>query len=389
MTTMPPRAAKTASYRSPLAGRGSRILQLTPLLLALALWASGCGGDDGGNARASADGAPRRPSQPPVPVAIDLVHTGPIASYYEATATLAPEKEAEILSRVAGVVKTIPREEGDEVAAGDLLLTIENDEYLYRLRQAEAARADLQSRLDRVEEMHNRELVSIEEYETLKNDLKAAEAEEGLARVNLSYTRVAAPFSGRVVTRSVDVGQTVNVGTPLFVLSDFQPLLARVHVPARQFNRLKPDQPVDLVIESDGTRLKGRTKLVSPTIDPASGTIKVTVEITDYPASVRPGDFAQVRVVTERRENSTLVPRIALVTDRGEQVVYVAADSTAERRVVDIGFEDDTNAEILDGVAAGERIIVKGQRSLKHGSPIKILETDAVAESDTVRREGS
>jgi membrane fusion protein (multidrug efflux system) len=222
--------------------------------------------------------------------------------------------------------------------------------------------------------MQRQDLVSAEEFETVKSDLKSAEAEEGLARLTLSYTRVTAPFNGAVVSRLVDVGQNVNVGTPLFVLSDFDPLLARVFVPSREFKKLKPDQPVDLVLESSRHRLRGRIKLVSPVIDPSSGTIKVTVEIPDYPDGVRPGDFAEVRIVTESRTGSTLVPKIALVTDHGEQVVYVAADSTAERRVVDVGFEDDDFAEILDGISPGEPVVVKGQRSLKHGTPIKVLE---------------
>ena len=360
---------------------------------------AGCGGDGGGEQAAAHGGNGHgggnggkgggAPKQPPVPVAVDAVATGTIASYYTATATLAPENEAEILARVAGVVRTLECEEGDRVNRGDVLLTIENDEYMYRLRQAEASRADIQARLDRLEKMKSQDLVSVEEYETLRNDLKTAEAEEGLARTNLSYTRVVAPFSGSIVTRLVGVGQNITAGTPLFHLSDFDPLLARIHVPAKQFNLLKPDQPVDLVLESDGTRLEGRIKLINPTIDPNSGTIKVTVEIRQYPVGVRPGDFAQVRIVTERREGSTLVPRIAVVTDRGEQVVYVSADSTAERRVVELGFQDDHNAEIVSGVSPGEQIIVKGQRSLKHGSPIKILADDRVAESETPKREGS
>jgi RND family efflux transporter MFP subunit len=186
---------------------------------------------------------------------------------------------------------------------------------------------------------------------------------------------VTAPFAGRVVTRQVDVGQTVNNGTSLFTLSDFKPLLARVHVPAKEFNKLRPDQPVDLMLESSGIKLRGRIKLVSPTIDPSSGTIKVTVEINDYPDGVRPGDFAQVKIVTEQRNTSTLVPKIALVNDRGEQVLFISqADSTAERRVVEVGFQDDVNAEITQGLKPGERVIVKGQRSLKHGSAIKVVD---------------
>jgi membrane fusion protein (multidrug efflux system) len=332
-----------------------------------------------------------KPAQPAIPVAVSEAHVGAIASYYTATATLAAEKEAEVLARVSGVVDALLCEEGDRVSAGQALLTIDNDEYRYRLTQAEANTADLRSRFERLQEMQKRELVSAEEYEGVKNELKSAEAEEGLARLTLSYTRVTAPFNGAVVTRLVDVGQNVNVGTALFVLSDFEPLLARVHVPAKEFKKLMPDQPVELVLESNQRRLNGRIKLVSPVIDPSSGTIKVTIEIPEYPEGVRPGDFAEVRIVTERRTESTLVPKIALVTDRGEQVVYVVADSTAERRVVEVGFEDDDFAEILEGIAPNEPIVVKGQRSLKHGSPVKILEgvTEKVADTQPAKREGS
>jgi len=323
-----------------------------------------------------------------VPVAVKPAVVGTIASYYTATATLAAEKEAEVLARVAGVVESLGCEEGDVVHEGDELLRIDNAEYLYRVEQAQAAREELESRYNRMKKMVDQNLVSAEEFEGIQNDLESARAEEGLAKLNLSYTRVKAPFTGRVVTRHVDVGQTVSNGTPLFALSDFDPLLARIHVPAKEFNKLKVDQPVDLVLESNGARLKGRIKLISPVIDPSSGTIKVTVEIHDYPGDTRPGDFAQVSIVTEQRTHSTLVPKIAVVTDRGEQVVYVAADSTAERRVVEVGFQDDDNAEIVSGVEPGQPVIVKGQRSLKHGQRIKILD-EGVAEADTNVQAGS
>jgi membrane fusion protein (multidrug efflux system) len=378
------------------------------MLAVTALVLAGCGGggDDqqaahqpggGGRGQHAQGGGPGqgpggKPAQPAIPVAVSKSHTGAISSYYTATATLAAEKEAQILARVSGVVEALHCEEGDAVRTGQVLLTIDNDEYSYRLAQAEANTADLRSRFNRLEEMQRQELVSAEEYETVKNNLKSAEAEEGLARLTLSYASVKAPFNGAVVSRLVDVGQNINAGTALFVLSDFEPLLARVHVPSKEFKKLKPDQPVELVLESNRERLGGRIKLVSPVINPSSGTIKVTIEIPRYPEGVRPGDFAEVRIVTERRASVTLVPKIALVTDRGEQVVYVAANGTAERRIVEIGFEDDDFAEILDGVAPDETIVVKGQRSLKHGDPIKILDgesNDAVADTAPATREGS
>lgn len=338
-----------------------------------------------GRAAGAAERRPGSPSQPAIPVAVARASKGSIASTYTTTATLGPEKEAEILARVSGVAKRLACEEGDRVKAGSDLLIIENDEYRLRLAQAEANTANLAARYERMKGMLEKNLVSAEEFEALKNELKRAEADEGLARLDLSYTRVTAPFTGRVVTRLVDVGQNISVGTPLLVLADFDPLLARVHVPSKEFKQLKPDQAVELVLDSSQVRLEGRIKLVSPIIDPASGTIKVTVEIPEYPPETRPGDFAEVRIVTERRSDATLVPRIAVITDRGDQVVYaVLPDSTAERRVVEVGFQDDENIEILAGVEPDEEVVVKGQRSLKHGVPIKILEdhTEPLSGSD-------
>jgi membrane fusion protein (multidrug efflux system) len=370
-------------YQRLLAGLTAAAIAV--LLSGLLLSATGCGkkgpgGADapkGKGAQAAAGQEKKGPPQPAVPVAVDAARIGAISSYYTATATLSAEREAEILARVSGVIESITCEEGDMVERGRALLQIENGEYFLRLRQAEATTANLQDRHQRLTGMFEQQMVSAEEFEAAKNELKSAQAAEDLARLNVSYTSVQAPFAGRVVRRLVDVGQNVNVGTPLFVVSDFDPLLAVVHVPSKEFKRLKPDQPVQLVLDSNKERLEGRIKLVSPVIDPTSGTIKVTIEIPHYPLGTRPGDFAEVSIVTERRESSTLVPKIALFTDRGDQVVYVAADSTAERRVVEVGFQDDVNAEILSGVAGGEQVVVKGQRSLKHGSAIKVLQEAA------------
>lgn len=364
-----------------------------PLVLAAFWLISGCGDKPAeqaaGNAHGPAggphgNGDPGHPPQQATPVAISPTTTGSIASYYKATATLEAEKSAQILSRATGLVEEILVEEGDQVAEGAPLLSIDNHQYKLRVDQTVANTANLRARFQRFEAMRAEDLTTEEEYQAAASELASAEADEGLARLEFSYTTVRAPFSGSVTQRLIDPGNNVSVGTPLFTMSDFTPLLARVHVPSREFNKLKQNQIVDLVLDSSRAQLTGRIKLISPVIDATSGTIKLTIEVQEYPVGTRPGDFAEVQIVTEKRDDTLLVPRAAVITEKGETFVYVPVESeagaTAERRLVQVGFTDDLHTEILSGLTSGESVVSKGQRSLKNGAPLKILDAQPGAQ---------
>ena len=377
-----------------LPGREPRRPALRLLTLALLTTLPACGGDSEGAAgTAGAAGGRDRSQDPPTSVAVERVAHGTVVARYNTTATLEAENRAQVLARAQGVVEKILREEGDRVRDGQELLQLEDDEARLRLQQAEVALKEQRSIFARQEASFRQEVVSAAEFDLARANVEKAEVERDLAAYTLSQTHVRAPFDGTVTQRLVEVGQSVSTGTPLFWVASFDPLLARIHVPAKEMGSLRVGQKVELVLDSTAKRLTGVVRLISPVIDPNSGTVKVTVHVTGYPDGTRPGDFAQVHVVTQQRDDVLRVPNVAVFEDRGEQVVYVAQDSVAHRRVVEVGFIDDTHTEISSGLEAGESIVVKGQRSLRDGGRIRILEADAVmqtgASASPARRGGS
>lgn len=346
--------------------------------------AAGAQAHGGAPAKPGGPGGPNgAPATPPSHVAVVPAAHGTAVQHYTTTATLEAENHAQVLARTSGVVSRLLFEEGLQARNGQALLVLDDSAARLRLRQAEVELAKQSAIFERQKSSFEQQVIPQAEFDLARTNFDAAQAALDLAKHELSYTHVQAPFAGTITQRLVQLGQTVNVGTPLFEIANFRPLLARIHVPAKEMGTLRQGQEVSIRLDSSGERVAGVVSLVSPVVDPTTGTVKVTVSMNDYPAGTRPGAFVQVRVTTASHENALRVPNIAVFEDRGEKIVYVAQDSVAQRRPVQVGFIDETHTEVTSGIQAGELIITKGQRSLQDGGRIRILEGEAVTPTAT------
>jgi len=157
-----------------------------------------------------------------------------------------------------------------------------------------------------------------------------------------------------------------------------------VHVPEREFAKLRSEQAVTIAVDAlSGAAFGGRVQRISPTLDAATGTFKATIEVLDPKRVLKPGMFARVGIVLERRSAALRIPRGAIVEAEGAPTVFIANGDKAEQRSIKTGLTNAGLIEVVEGLNGDERIVVVGQNGLKSGSTIRLIDESpraAVAE---------
>ena len=319
------------------------------------------------------DGEEKEKEKAPVPVAVAAVERGAISSYISATANLVAENEVKVLGETEGRVAQLLVDEGSWVRKGQVLAQLARQDAEIVFKKAELKEQNARLAYERSARMKAESLISQEAFDklTMDNDISRQELRE--AEWRLEKTTIRSPFDGRVTQRNIRLGQHMRPGDELFTVADFDPLVAYIYLPEKEVIGLEAGREVRITLKADeSTRFAGRIRQLAPTVDPATGTVKVTVEAVAPPASVRPGGFVTIDVVRETRPAAMLLPREAVLRELQSAHVFVASGEKAEKRLVELGLEEGERVEVLAGVAAGEQVVVAGQGGLKDGSPIKV-----------------
>jgi membrane fusion protein (multidrug efflux system) len=347
--------------------------RLPAALLVAAVLAVGCS-----NGKAKDKGPEEAVSA--VPVEVQALRRDVILAVYSGTAPVEAHEEAEVVAKVGGEVRQIFVEEGDAVRAGQVLARLDGDRLRLEVAQTEANLRKLERDYTRQLELSEKGLVAKGTAENAKFDLDALRAGYDRARLELGYTEIRAPIDGVVSARHIKVGNTIAQNAPTFRVTDLDPLVAYVHIPEKEFRKLAPQQSAEVVVDALGAeRFVGTISRISPTVDPKSGTFRARVEVPDPTGRLKPGMFARVNIVYERRENALQLPRAAIVDTDGTQSVFVIAGDVAEQRPVRTGLANNGWVEVVEGLDGSERVVVVGQAGLKTGSAVKVVDATAAA----------
>ncbi|HUP50191.1 MAG TPA: efflux RND transporter periplasmic adaptor subunit [Thermoanaerobaculia bacterium] len=309
-----------------------------------------------------------------VPVNVASVTAAPISSYISSTANLVADNEVKIVAEAEGRVERLLVEEGDYVRQGATLATLVRGDAEMLREKARVRAGNARIAFNRARDLNMKELMSQGDYEKIVMEKEVAEAELAEAQWRLSKTTIRAPFGGTVTERMISVGKHVRPGDALFTLTDFDPLIALIFLPERDVIALKEGHQVRMTLRAaNDVVFNGRIRQISPVVDTATGTVKVTVEAVRPPEAVRPGAFVTVDIVRETKQNAVRIPREAVIRELREAHVFVVEGEVAKRRDLTLGIEEGDFIEALTGIKPGETVIVAGQGALRDGSVIKVL----------------
>ena len=357
-----------------------------PALLALCLLA--CGQTD----------AP--PPGPPPAVAYHEVRLQPVATVFEFVARTRAREDAQVRAQISGTVIERSFEEGQAVEEGQVLLRIDPRPFeaalasaRATLQRAEANRKLAQQNLARGEELVEKNFISAAEMDRLRGarDQAVAALEEARAalqqaEINLDFTEVKAPFAGTAGRSNVSLGDLVGPASgPLLSLVKLDPMLvdfdvneqALVQNLARNQQRaaqgLAPIAYTPRLKLGDGSiyPLEGVIDYADNRINPTTGTVTVTARFPNPDGLLYPGQFVRVRVERGEAEPRLLIPQPSVLEDmQGRYVFVVRADDTVARRNVTLGQREGVDWVVLDGLEAGDRVIVNGIQKVRSGMTV-------------------
>jgi len=377
--------ARTFSFFKYVTPNSSNIIRtfmfLISILLIVALLFSGCGSDKANGSQSNdRSNSEKNDSKitAAIPVKAAAVKRGEISLSLMQTTTIEAIRTVDILTKVSGQVVKLPVEEGVKVKKGDLLAELNEAELQIEFMKTKISMETDKTMLERAQNMLDKKLIAEENYEITRLQYESSKAAHEAARLQLDYTSVRAPFNGVVTIRNIELGQRVNVNQSLFVVADFNPLRAKIYVPEKDIGRIYEGQRAKITIEAEpGSGFSGIVKMISPVVDPSSGTSKVTIDIEDARGKLKPGMFASVFITTETHDDALIIPKKALILESDLDQVYIYNNGNAHKVTLKVGFTSGEDLEVLSGLDEGDLVVIAGQDGLREGLPLRIPDRDS------------
>ncbi len=340
------------------------------LFVLLSLLGFACNGDDD---KSAADLT--------VPVVVEKIKLGSIARFISTTGTLHGIKEEAVIAEVQGILN-LAKTNGTFLHAGikveqdRLLAEIDNQEYVLEVRveSQKLAMQNAERELKKQQALFKEGGVTEKELEVARKTALDARLNHEAAVLKADKLKLQAPISGFITNLQSNLdGIRIQRGFQLCKIMDYTTTLVQVHLPNSDLGQIRIGQKVNVTNYAlEGETFEGRVTAIEPTIDAQTRTFTATVQVENPQLRLRPGMFVKTDIIIEDHQDAVIIPKSALQTREGLPITFVVEGVSAHLREVVTGIETKEEIEILEGLAEGERLVVKGHETLRDKSKVRV-----------------
>lgn len=311
-----------------------------------------------------------------IPVTTQVVKTSAWSDTLQALGTAKARESVTLTAKVSEIVQEVHFESGQEVSAGQRLITLRGEAQQAALLEAQAAFNEAEQLYRRQSELAQQQLISRSNLDTQRALRDSAEARVRQMRSDIGDRNVRAPFAGVLGIRQVSPGSLITPTTVIATLDDISRMYVDFQVPEAALASVAIGNTVTATAAAyPGRKFEGTVQTIEARIDPGTRAVTVRAEFPNPDRELRPGMLMEVRLFRPERQ-ALVIPEIAVVQVGRDSFVYrVKADGSVEQAPVTAGVRREGKVEITQGVAVGDRIVIDGTGKLRPG--VKVTEAEA------------
>ena len=316
--------------------------------------------------------------RPPATVAATEAKAETLQPALHAVGSVVAVNGIAVTTEVAGIVSEIAFTSGGEIAAGDVLVKLDDrvDQAALQALRAEQRLAEV--KFKRTADLLSRQAISKSDYDEAKANFDAARARVVQQEETLAKKIIRAPFTGRLGIREVNLGQFLEPGNRIVTLQALDPIYVDYALPEREYSHIATGQEVRVGVDAyPGETFAGKVTAVSSGLEEGTRSVRVQATLPNPDGRLRPGMFAEVDTLQAESQDVITVPRTAISFNTYGNFVYVITKGedgklSAKRRQVETGAVREGRVVVTSGLQAGEQVVRSGTNKLRDGQPVAI-----------------
>jgi membrane fusion protein (multidrug efflux system) len=329
--------------------------------------------------------AQARQSPPPETVTAAVVRKETWESLFTAVGSLQAVQGVVVTAELTGKVMSIAFTPGTRVRAGDLLVKQDTSTEEAQLRAAEAEAELAKLNLDRRRELLGRNIISKSEYDNAESQYKQTMAQADNIRTIIAKKTIRAPFAGRLGIRLVNLGQVLNEGQAIVSLQALDPIFVDFLLPQQELSRIRPGLTVRVATDAPGQVIEGKITAINPQVDAATRNIRIQATVANPQEHLRPGMFVKVTVVLPTPNEVLAIPATAVLYAPYSDSVFVVEDKKNEesgqhvkvvrQQFARLGEKRGDFVSVVSGLKEGEVVVSTGVFKYRNGQEVKVDNT--------------